>query len=144
MTSKFSKQEIEEAKEALRERLKPGDKVYTLMVSRSRSGMSRRIRLFIFKDSEREDITFWVARAIQWPINDDHELRVDGTGMDMGFHTVYTLSHALFPDGFECIGEDKAKHWTKNCPSNEHNNGDRNYKPHHHSSGGYALRHEWL
>lgn len=37
---------------------------------------------------------------------------------------------------FECIGH--------GCPSNDHCNGDRDYTPHHHNSGGYALKHRWL
>jgi hypothetical protein len=45
---------------------------------------------------------------------------------------VYELAAALFPGGFRCTGEQ--------CPSNEHTNGDRDYSPHHHQSGGYAFR----
>ena len=54
----------------------------------------------------------------------------------MGFAVIYELSQALFPKGFECIGE--------KCPSNDHSNGDRDYTPHHHNSGGYALKHRWM
>jgi hypothetical protein len=37
----------------------------------------------------------------------------------------------LWPDGWTCIGE--------KCPSNDHFNGDRNYEPHLHKSGAYAI-----
>lgn len=59
-----------------------------------------------------------------------------GCGMDVGFSLVYNLGWVLFPNGFECVGE--------RCPSNDHSNGDRDYSPHHHSDGGYALRQRWL
>jgi hypothetical protein len=59
-----------------------------------------------------------------------------GCGMDMGFAAVYGLSYALFGKGFECTGP--------NCPANDHSNGDRDYTPHMHSDGGYALKHRWL
>jgi hypothetical protein len=66
--------------------------------------------------------------------------------MDMGFHLVYELSHALYGKGYGCLGKGK-------CPSNYHVN--------HRLSGpatdrddeerfdlthtdGYALRHRWL
>ena len=145
MSKKYTKQQVEGAKEELRKKLKPGDRVFTTVTHVSRSGMMRRMRLFTIKDNNREEITHWVARALEWSINDDHELRVDGVGMDMGFHAVYSLSRVLFPDGFECVGEGKeGEHWTKGCPANDHFNGDRNYKPHKHNDGGYALRQEWL
>jgi len=79
-------------------------------------------------------------------------LIVGGCGMDMGFHVVYQLGAALWPDGFGCIGE--------RCRSCDHSNGDRNYRPnvalttaakggppayeHWHRDSGYALRQEWL
>ena len=57
--------------------------------------------------------------------------------MEMGFSLVYTLSSTLYPEGFKCIGYGR-------CPSNDHRNGDRDYSPHQHDSGGYAINHEWL
>ena len=65
-------------------------------------------------------------------------LKVSGAGMDMGFWLVYTLSRALWPDGYACIGE--------GCPANDHSNGLREYTAgkHQHSDGGYALRQRWL
>ena len=62
-----------------------------------------------------------------------------GAGMDMGFALVYELSHALYPDGFDCIGE--------GCPANDHNNPphpDREAGSMHHASGGYALNQRWM
>ena len=135
--TKYTKSEVEEATQKLKTLLKPGDVVYSLLTHRSRSGMSRRFRLFIARNNEIEDITFWAGRVMGWSLNDDHELRVSGTGMDMGFHTVYSLSNHLFPDGYQCTGKDENTHTY--CKSNDHSNGDRDYSPHLHRSGGYAL-----
>ena len=125
----------------LRELLKPGDTVYTKICSVSRSGMFRRMDVYVFKDNEPVWLTGSVASVIgaRYSMNDRRKsagLGVSGCGMDMGLSVVHELSYALFEDGFDCIGE--------KCPSNDHSNGDRNYSPHKHSSGGYALRHRWL
>ncbi len=64
-------------------------------------------------------------------------VKMGGCGMDMGYHLVNNLGYALFPNGVPCTGED--------CPSNDHNNGDRDYTAGKlHRDGGYAFRHRWL
>lgn len=134
---KITKQEREEAISNLRKMLRPGDVVYTTLKHRSSSGMMRVIDLRVIRDNEPLRITWSVAAAIDAPYNEKHEgVRMDGCGMDMGFAAVYSLSRVLFPDGFDCIGQ--------GCPSNDHSNGDRDYSPHHHTDGGYALRHRWM
>lgn len=156
-TKTAKREEQQEAIERLREWLKPGDTVYTVMKKRSSSGMYRHISAYKLEVREREFydpatgkhvgtgeyeaepmwLAFNIAKAIGWPFKDDTEsVGVSGVGMDMGFHLVYTLSHVLYPDGFDCVG--------RNCPSNEHSNGDRDYSPHRHQSGGYALKQRWL
>jgi len=130
--------EKEEYKEKLRGVLAPGDVVYTTVRHVSRSGMRRAIDVHIIRDEEPLWLSYQVAKALGWHFNEKNEaVDVDGCGMDMGFHIVYELSRALFPKGFECVGEGK-------CRSNDHTNGDRNYEPHHHQDGGYALRQRWL
>ena len=122
-----------EARDKLREMVKPGDTVQTILRHVSRSGMQRAISVVI----DGEDYSWLVARACGFTLHPKYEgLKVDGCGMDMGSSVVYELSYALHPNGFECIGE--------KCPSNDHSNGDRDYSPHHHASGGYALRQGWL
>lgn len=123
--------------------IKPGDTLKTLCVHVSRSGMMREIRVF---SPDMRDISAIAAAATGWTLWKRGGVRVDGCGMDMGFHLVYTLSYLMFPDGFQCIGEktEDSEHWTRRCPSNDHSNGDRDYSPHLHKSGGYALRHRWL
>ena len=118
----------------LREMLKPGDTVYTSVDHVSTSGMTRHISLRIIRDNEPRNITYLVARALDWRQSEKtNGVVVEGCGMDMCFHTVYCLSRVLFPPGsYICPGKD--------CRSNDHSNGDRNYEPHAHSDGGYALR----
>lgn len=90
----------------LRKQLKPGDKVYSVVRSVSGSGMSRALDLYYIRDNQLRRITHAVAVVTGWPQNDHGELKVSGCGMDMCFHTVYTLSHYLFPDGFGIEGKD--------------------------------------
>lgn len=138
---------IEECKETLRKFVKPGDTVYTSLLSVSSSGMSRHITVHIPIIGQDEwnkgeldifNITGMVARVLGYRVNDrDGALVIGGCGMDMGHHVVYSLGRALFRDQkFTCIGS--------RCPSNDHTNGDRNYRPHVHSDEGYSLRQRWL
>lgn len=132
LTKKQEKAQVcRDAIEHLQKVLKPGDTVKTVLKKCSSSGMSRRIAL-VFQD---ENISGWVAQATDRTWADDGSVKIGGCGMDMGFALVYELSAVLFPL-FECIGEQ--------CPSNDHSNGDRDYTPHLHSDGGYALRQRWL
>ncbi len=135
-----SEREKLEAIEKLKEFIQPGDTIYTKLNHCSKSGMMRVIDLFVIQDNEPRRITSLACRAIQASYNERHEgMRMDGCGMDMGFAAVYDLSHNLFGEGFMCIGETPVR-----CPSNDHSNGDRDYTPHMHTSGGYALRHRWM
>lgn len=164
--TKAQKAEREEAITKLREHIKPGDVVYTILDHVSQSGMSRNIRVLLpyKRDDGSGTIDFLhpnylVAQAIgarQAKRGDG--IVMGGCGMDMGFHLVSTLSRVLFPDGFGCIG--------KGCHSNDHSNGDRDMTPHGakvgddypnrgvaersglanhwHRSGDYAVAHRWL
>lgn len=86
----------------LRENLRPGDKVYASVAHVSRSGMSRLIRLYVVQPGgSLWDITGLAGQAIGWGNDGDRwGIPVSGCGMDMCFHTVYSLSRVLFPDGF--------------------------------------------
>jgi hypothetical protein len=84
--------------------LKPSDTVYTLNRHTSSSGMSRDISLFVARDGEIMDITYYAAHAIGWRLverNGRRAIRVSGAGMDMGFHTVYTLASVLYRGAVE-------------------------------------------
>jgi hypothetical protein len=122
----------------LRELIKPGDTVYTILRHVSSSGMSRRISVLITQVEERtdangkrkrvpiiRDISGYVSTAIDYPQHDGTgALVVGGCGMDMGFHVVYSLGRTLWPEGT------KRPHRTRNGEP------DRD--------GGYALRHSWV
>ena len=80
-----------------------GDTVYTVLRSVSSSGMSRTLSLKVAKEGKILDLTYYAAIVLEWPlveVNGSRALRVGGCGMDMGFHTVYTLSSVLFREDF--------------------------------------------
>jgi hypothetical protein len=134
---KYSKTEIQQSKEYLFENVKAGDTLYTILRQVSRSGMSRHISVLT---SSHYDITHLVAKVLGERRNEyDGGLVVGGCGMDMGFEVVYRLGYALYPDGYDCIGE--------KCHDADHVNTP--YPPKatntiHHKSGGYAFKQQWL
>jgi hypothetical protein len=79
--------------------LKEGDKVYTILRSVSSSGMTRNISLVVASGSEIIDITYYAAHAMGDKVSESkghRVIKVNGAGMDMGFHLVYNLSSVLF------------------------------------------------
>lgn len=97
-------QKRNDAIEKLRAILPAGSTVYTAVTSVSRSGMSRRIRLWAMVDNAPRSITCLASEALGWTLKEGAggfwELKVDGCGMDMCFHTVYELGHALYGAGW--------------------------------------------
>lgn len=138
---KFTKDDREKARERLARELKPGDTVHTILKHVSRSGMLRHVQPVILRDGDSVGLGYSAGALLRESVT-DQSVHMHGCGMDMGFALVYNLGMALFPDGFECIGERTER--GQRCPSTDHSNGDRNYKPHHHNSGAYALRQRWL
>ena len=152
--TRAAKVEREEAKAKLREWIKPGDTVHTILRHVSRSGMQREIGIVLLKDGADLHPNYLIGKALGERIGKRDGIIVGGCGMDMGFHIVYSLGRTLWPDGFGCIGQ--------GCRSNSHSNGDRNYTlhgegipsqqhehpdigaNHWHTDGGYALNHRWL
>lgn len=100
-------QQRREAIERLREWLAPGDDVYCVLRHVSASGMLRVIDLKTIGERDygrpgdpRPDV-FHIggsaAVAIDYRYDDRKEgIRVSGSGMDMGFHVVYTLAQVVF------------------------------------------------
>lgn len=79
--------------------------VYTSLVSVSRSGMSRTIRVYVVPPTDKYpkpqilNITFFVAHALgERYTEEDRGLVVKGCGTDVGFETVYRLARALYPE----------------------------------------------
>ncbi len=126
---KVSKTAREESLTLLRKLLKPGDTVYTVIESTSRSGMSRNIRILLIKtDDNGEPYTLHpnhaVSQILGLPRGKREGVKIQGCGSDMGFEIVYALGYALWPAGTDTP------------------HGTRNGKPD--SNGGYALKHRWL
>ncbi len=147
-------QDKSEAIARLREWFPVGATVYTILRHVSRSGMRREIGIVaILPDGTTRHPNHAVSKALGWTMGKSDGVKVGGCGMDMGFHLAYSLSHTLYPTGHGCTGKD--------CRSNDHSNGDRDYTPHGagltphirevitgadhwHNDGGYALNHRWL
>lgn len=129
--------EKQEAIARLREWVKPGDTIYTVLRNTSRSGMSREIGIvLISKNGSMLHPNYMVAKALGYRVGKRDGVIVGGCGMDMGFHIVYNLGRVLFQDEFICTGA--------TCRSNDYSNGDRNREPHKHSDAGYSLNHSWI
>jgi hypothetical protein len=98
--------ERSEAIEGLRELFK-GDthpKIHTITRHVSASGMTRDISLIYVKEGAIHNVTYSAALALGWPLSEksgNRAIRVSGCGMDMGFHTVYTLSNVLYRGAVE-------------------------------------------
>jgi hypothetical protein len=151
--------EKQEAIDHLRKILKPGDRVYGIVRTVSRSGMSRTIDFYTFQAGDRCDRVYlsgWIATALDYKRTEQGALKVGGCGMDMIFHVVYSLGYVLFPGGFGipcgkcgiraltldfasrlrglvCGGGGAHEFWGRN--------GDRSGWD---DDGGYALKHESL
>jgi len=115
----------------LRKLLKPGQKVFCVLRKVSGSGMCRVISLFIVtpaskgQPAELRNIDAMAADAIGYTLNPHGPgIKVSGCGMDMGFSLVYSLGHAIWPNGT------RKPHGRRN--------GEDDY------AGGYALKHEWI
>ena len=101
-TSKKAQKELDRAyavEHLLTHYVTEGAKVYTILRHVSSSGMSRHISLVVAQGDEIIDITYYAAQALgDNPIESKghRAIRVNGCGMDMGFHLVYNLSSVLF------------------------------------------------
>jgi hypothetical protein len=98
ITKKVQAQTDQElARMSLREMLEGDDKprMGTILRHVSASGMSRDISVYY----KERNITYEVAQAMGEKWRDSqgfNAIRVQGCGMDMGFHLVYGLSSVLF------------------------------------------------
>jgi len=89
-----------EAIERMRRWIRPGDTLYCVMRHVSRSGMTRVIDLLAIQDGDIVRIGYDAALVLGWPYDYRRGgVKVSGCGMDMGFHLVYSLGHALFGTG---------------------------------------------
>jgi hypothetical protein len=112
--------------ELLREALKPGDKLYTVLRSVSRSGMSRTIDVYAITctdgQTDKRCWSYTIATACGDSLDKNGAIKVSGCGTDAGFWIVYNLGRVLFPQGFAVSGDTSG----------------------HDADGGYALKQEWI
>lgn len=128
-----------DAVERLRKLLRPGMEVQCVLRSCSRSGMRRRVSLIALDPVTGPfHLDALAARALQWSRVRQYPgegVVVDGCGMDMGFHLVYSLASVVFGDYVVPLrGADRGRltRWR---------NGRGEWSP---KDAGYALRHRWL
>lgn len=131
-------QGAEVAAAELREIFPPGSTATVLLRHVSASGMTRSISLI---SPDVQDVTYLLVRLGLGKFDSHGGIKRGGCGMDMGFDLVYSMSRALYPGGFECVGT--------RCPSNDHSNvamyrAAGQEVPTHHTDGGYAVSHRWL
>lgn len=105
MTKVIDRSKLDQDKAQLRDLLGDEPNVYTILRSVSSSGMSRHISLKIAHKGEIIDITYLAARVMGDKLSEKlghNTIRVNGCGMDMGFHLTYNLSSVLY------AGQDRA------------------------------------
>ena len=101
MTKKEKQKEQLEALNYLKERIKKGDTLFTSVQKVSASGMSRHIKVLGIKDNSPLFWSWYVATALGYKYKEQtNAVSINGCGMDMGFHLIYTLSQKLFNDGY--------------------------------------------
>ena len=87
--------EKSEAKNHLLTLLKNDDTLYTNLMSVSKSGMSRKLKVFFIKDNNHLFLNYHIAKTLDYKLHDDGSIKVTGCGMDMGFHLIDVLSRSL-------------------------------------------------
>ena len=93
--------------ENLRDLLPPGSTM-TTNVSNVRNGELWPVRCYADLNGEPLDVSHMVAAVLDLKCDKAGRVRVSGGGMDMGFHTVYTLSAKLY--GWEDRGGYTIRH----------------------------------
>jgi hypothetical protein len=133
-----AKTDAQEARAELLKILRPGDTVYTILRHISKSGMTRHIDVYTIQGNKPLYLTAYVSKACGirrlGPGAPMWSLVVGGCGMDMGFHVVYCLGAALWPNGAASAIHRADKSYTRN----------RNGNTGPETDGGYMLRQEWV
>ncbi len=66
------------------------------IISVAKSGMSRKIRIYVLKDNRLLDCTYAISKIIRRSYDrKNHGIKVTGCSMNMIFHTLYTLSYQI-------------------------------------------------
>jgi hypothetical protein len=105
--TKINKPERDQQIAKLREWFPKGSTVYTILRQVSRSGMRRQISVVCLRPDGEKVIDLhpnWsISQVLGYSLNKggSHDaLIINGCGMDMGFEIAYSLSSALYGDGY--------------------------------------------
>lgn len=134
--TKKREQEIRraEALKMLRKLCPPGTTIYTVLRHVSRSGMQRRIDLYVIRKNQPVWLSGYAGVVLEMRLGKHGDgLVTDGCGMDMGFDLVHNLSYALH--GYENKGPDAHKAVCLGVPFEPSRTQYR---------AGYSLNHEWI
>jgi hypothetical protein len=88
----------------LKEHVKEGDTLYTIVTKVNSMNSARWMRVLDIKDGFPSHWNYYVSKALGYKLKDDGTIYVKGGGMDMGYHVVSTLSRVLYGS------ENKIKH----------------------------------
>lgn len=133
---KTTPQDVLDARDSIREWIKPGQTIFYNVKHVSASGMTREISLHFIEDGDIRWLSGMAAKACGRRLGKHDGVIIGGCGMDMGFALIYELGRVLYPEGVPCAGKDR-------CQSNDHvNHGpDRQmYGERIHRDGGYAFK----
>jgi hypothetical protein len=149
--------------ELLRETLRPGDKLYTVLRSVSRSGMSRTVDVYAITCTDGQvDKRYWsrtIAAACGESLDKNGAIKVSGCGTDVGFELVYNLGKLLWPKGSGVACQDRCCTFRADSPAGivplDKDAVKRGVTPHVFCGrngdtsgwdldGGYALKQEWI
>ena len=96
----MTKKETEkrDAIEYLKKSINKGDTLYTITTHVSKSGMSRNIKVLDIKNESPSYWNYYISKILGYALKDDGTLKVQGCGMDMGFHVISQVASTLFDD----------------------------------------------
>ena len=98
-------EEKELAKKSLSRLLKPGATVYTVIKHVSRSGMQRRIGIYVVRNNKVVDLAASVCDLLGHEWGGDGSVVVGGCGQDVAFYLVCELGQALFPKNRKSLNQ---------------------------------------
>jgi hypothetical protein len=82
------------AEDDLREILSTHETVFAIVTHVSRSGMQRRIQFYVIDGGDMRRLSHLVATVLGERLTDDGVV-INGTGMDMGWHEIYSCRYQL-------------------------------------------------
>ncbi len=91
----------QEASELLRKLFPVGSNVHTVVRHVTASGTGRSIQILSIDGDRISDVSYLLAQAGNHKLHPSHPgIKVQGCGMDMAFHLVYSLGRLIYGDGY--------------------------------------------